>query len=97
MKAKSARGASSAAAYNRPQPKPKTAKLRVATKPDPELMTPREMEEYRAEYQAQTGRELEYDEWDLQIARDAAAGKFDEMEKQAMNEHRAGKTRPFPE
>jgi hypothetical protein len=35
------------------------------------------------------------DEWDLQMKRDAAAGKFDEMNRQTDADHAAGKTIPL--
>jgi hypothetical protein len=33
--------------------------------------------------------------WDRQIEADAKAGKFDELAKQALASHKAGKTRPL--
>lgn len=37
----------------------------------------------------------EDDEWDKQMQRDAAAGKFDEMNRQTESDLRTGKTRPL--
>jgi hypothetical protein len=37
----------------------------------------------------------EDDEWDLQMKRDAAAGKFDRLHRDADAEHAAGKTVPL--
>ena len=37
----------------------------------------------------------EDDEWDLQMKRDAAAGKFDQFHRAADAEHAAGKTGPL--
>ncbi len=37
----------------------------------------------------------EDDEWDLQMKRDAAAGKFDQLHRNADAEHAAGKTVPL--
>ena len=36
------------------------------------------------------------DEWDRQIAEDAKAGKLDRFIEEALEEHRQGKTTPFP-
>ena len=36
------------------------------------------------------------DEWDRQIAEDAAAGKLDALASEAIAEHGAGKATPFP-
>ncbi len=38
---------------------------------------------------------FEDDDWDRQTKADAAAGKFDEMRRQAEAEHAAGKTVPL--
>jgi len=40
--------------------------------------------------------ELDGDEWDRQIEADARAGKLDRFIEEAIAEHRAGKSRPFP-
>ena len=37
------------------------------------------------------------DEWDRQIEQDIGAGKLDKLAEEAIEEHKAGKTRPFPE
>lgn len=37
------------------------------------------------------------DEWDRQIEQDARAGKLDKLAEEAIDEYKAGKTRPFPE
>ena len=34
--------------------------------------------------------------WDTQIQEDVAAGRLNELEQSAIEEHRAGKTTPFP-
>ena len=39
--------------------------------------------------------EFHADIWDQQIADDARAGKFDNMAKQALADHKAGRTRPL--
>jgi hypothetical protein len=36
------------------------------------------------------------DEWDTQMKADAAAGKFDEMNRRALAEHKAGLTEEWP-
>jgi hypothetical protein len=36
------------------------------------------------------------DEWDLQMKRDAAAGKFDKLIKEAETDYRQGRTTEFP-
>ena len=36
------------------------------------------------------------DEWDRQMKADAAAGKFDEMNRRALAEHKAGLTEEWP-
>jgi len=36
------------------------------------------------------------DEWDKQMKADAAAGKFDEMNRRALAEHKAGLTEEWP-
>jgi hypothetical protein len=38
----------------------------------------------------------EDDEWDKQMKADAAAGKFDEMNRRALAEHEAGQTEEWP-
>ena len=38
----------------------------------------------------------EDDEWDKQMKADAAAGKFDEMNRRALAEHKAGLTEEWP-
>ena len=38
---------------------------------------------------------FEDDEWDKQMKRDAAAGKFDEMNRKADADLKAGKTKPL--
>lgn len=42
-------------------------------------------------------RERAFDDWDRQMAADAEAGKFDEMIRQARDDHRAGKTTRLPD
>ena len=42
-------------------------------------------------------RGYEDDDWDRQMKADAAAGKFDAMNREAEAEYRAGQTRPFEE
>lgn len=37
------------------------------------------------------------DEWDRQIEGDIKAGKLDKLAEEAIEEYKAGKTRPFPE
>lgn len=39
--------------------------------------------------------EQDWDEWDRQIEQDAAAGKLDNIMKQALADHAAGKSRPL--
>jgi hypothetical protein len=36
------------------------------------------------------------DEWDKQMKADAEAGKFDEMKRRAISEHKAGLTEEWP-
>jgi hypothetical protein len=36
------------------------------------------------------------DEWDKEIAEDARAGRLDKLAAEALAEHRAGRTTPFP-
>ena len=36
-------------------------------------------------------------EWDRQIEADILAGRLDKFAEEALQEHREGKTRPFPE
>ena len=36
------------------------------------------------------------DEWDKQMKADAAAGKFDEMNRRALGDHQAGLTEEWP-
>ncbi len=36
------------------------------------------------------------DEWDKQIEEDVRAGRLDHLAQEALAEHRAGKTMPFP-
>ena len=36
------------------------------------------------------------DQWDEQFEKDVAAGKLDQLGEQALAEHRAGRSRPFP-
>lgn len=43
------------------------------------------------------GQHFEDDEWDLQMKADAAAGKFDAMNREADEDLRAGRTRPLEE
>ena len=40
--------------------------------------------------------ELNADEWDRRMKRDAEAGKLDSLAESALQEHRAGRTRPLP-
>ena len=42
-------------------------------------------------------REYEAELWDQQIEADIRAGKLDKLGQEALEELRAGKTRPFPE
>jgi hypothetical protein len=42
-------------------------------------------------------REYEAELWDQQIEADIRAGKLDKLGEEALEELRAGKTRPFPE
>ena len=37
------------------------------------------------------------DEWDRQIEQDILVGKLDKLAEEAIEEYKAGKTRPFPE
>jgi hypothetical protein len=37
------------------------------------------------------------DEWGRQIEQDIRAGKLDKLAEEAVDEYKAGKTRPFPE
>ena len=39
--------------------------------------------------------EQDWEEWDRQIERDAAAGKLDRLMQEALADHAAGKTRPL--
>lgn len=50
-------------------------------------------DEDRAALRAWLEQEAAEDEWDEQIARDAAAGKLDRFIEEARAEHRAGLTR----
>lgn len=36
------------------------------------------------------------DDWDLQMKRDASAGKFDKLIKESTTEYREGRTKKFP-
>ena len=40
---------------------------------------------------------LREEEWDRQIEEDIKAGKLDKLAEEAIDEYKAGKTRPFPE
>ncbi|HEY3602102.1 MAG TPA: hypothetical protein VGK72_09110, partial [Chthoniobacterales bacterium] len=40
--------------------------------------------------------ELDDDAWDRQIEEDAKAGKLDRFAEEALEEYRAGRTKPFP-
>jgi hypothetical protein len=40
--------------------------------------------------------ELDADDWDRQMKADAEAGRLDRLAKQALDDHRAGRTRPVP-
>ena len=42
-------------------------------------------------------REYEVELWDQQIEADIRSGKLDKLGQEALEELRAGKTRPFPE
>jgi hypothetical protein len=42
-------------------------------------------------------REYEAELWDQQIEADIRAGKLDKLSQEALEELRAGKTRPFPD
>ena len=42
-------------------------------------------------------REYEAELWDLQIEADIRSGRLDKLGQEALEELRAGKTRPFPE
>jgi hypothetical protein len=42
-------------------------------------------------------REYEAELWDQQIEADLRSGKLDTLDQEALEELRAGKTRPFPE
>lgn len=40
-------------------------------------------------------RRYDSDAWDIQIQKDARAGKLDELSKEALAAHKSGKTRAF--
>ena len=48
------------------------------------------------ELMAQLRSPLPDDEWDKQMKADAAAGKFDEMNRRALEDHQAGLTEEWP-
>ncbi|MEM1042711.1 MAG: hypothetical protein AAGI91_08790 [Bacteroidota bacterium] len=41
-------------------------------------------------------QQQDFDDWDRQMQADAEAGAFDELIKQAKEEHRTGRTTPLP-
>jgi hypothetical protein len=55
-----------------------------------ESLTPEELASFRRWYAT-----FDADEWDRQIERDVAAGRFDVLAERALEEHRQGKTKPL--
>lgn len=55
-----------------------------------ESLTPEELASFRRWYST-----FDADEWDRQIERDVAAGRFDLLAERALEEHRQGKTTPL--
>ncbi|MGH2506729.1 MAG: hypothetical protein ACRESX_06215 [Gammaproteobacteria bacterium] len=53
-------------------------------------LSPQELTHFRAWYLA-----FDADEWDSQMAQDAASGKLDKLAEKALQAHAAGKTRPL--
>jgi hypothetical protein len=56
-----------------------------------EQLSPEEMAKFRAWFE-----ELQERLWDEQIERDEKAGKLDRLAEEALVNHRAGKSWPFP-
>ena len=54
-------------------------------------LTPEERDEVRRKLD-----EFDEDAWDRQIAADAKAGMLDRFVEEAIKEHRAGRSQPFP-
>ena len=55
---------------------------------DIKQLSPEQLRQFRAWYE-----EFDSDAWDKQIEQDAENGKLDDLANQALNEHRAGKTK----
>ena len=55
-----------------------------------ETLSEKELAEFRAWF-----AEFDWQAWDRQIARDAAAGKLDALAEKALREHAEGKTKPL--
>ena len=51
-------------------------------------LSPQELAEFRAWFQ-----DYDVDEWDRQIARDAAAGKLDKFAEEAIADYKAGRVK----
>jgi len=51
-------------------------------------LSPEQLKEFRAWYE-----EFDSDTWDKQIEDDAKSGKLDDLAKNAISEHKAGKTK----
>lgn len=61
-------------------------------KDTPVIETPEELETWLAEMEIVEERERQ---WDEQIERDAAAGRLDHLVEKALEDHRAGRTKPL--
>lgn len=55
---------------------------------DIKQLSPEQLRQFRAWYE-----EFDSDAWDRQIEQDSKNGKLDDLAKQALQEHRAGKTK----
>ncbi|MBI1735520.1 MAG: hypothetical protein HYR51_10130 [Candidatus Rokubacteria bacterium] len=53
-------------------------------------LSPTELAEFRAWF-----AEFDWAAWDVQIARDVAAGKLDKVADEALRDHESGRTRPL--
>ena len=55
---------------------------------DIKQLSPEQLRQFRAWYE-----EFDSDAWDKQIEQDAKSGMLDDLANQALNEHKAGKTK----
>ena len=55
---------------------------------DIKQLSPEQLRQFRAWYE-----EFDSDVWDRQIEQDSKSGKLDDLANQALQEHRAGKTK----